>query len=135
MRIASSFIVGLVFGLGLVVSQMVNPAKIVGFLDIAGNWDPSLLIVMSSALVTTFLGYKFILGREKPVLEAAFQIPTKTIIDRPLLVGASIFGIGWGLSGLCPGPGISAAAVGGVAPWAYLAAMLAGMQARRFVKV
>ncbi len=135
MRILSSFIIGLIFGLGLVVSQMINPQKIVAFLDVAGHWDPSLLVVMGSALVTTFVGYRLVLGRGKPLFEEAFQIPTKTVIDRPLLIGAAIFGIGWGLAGLCPGPGITAAAVGGVAPWAYLAAMAAGMQARRLVKV
>ncbi|WP_428408238.1 DUF6691 family protein [Hyphococcus sp.] len=135
MRIVSSFIIGLIFGLGLVVSQMINPQKIVAFLDVAGNWDPSLLVVMGSALVTTFIGYRLVLGREKPLFEEGFQIPTKTVIDRPLLIGAAIFGVGWGLAGLCPGPGITAAAVGGLAPWAYLAAMAAGMQARRLVKV
>lgn len=135
MRILSSFFIGLIFGLGLVISQMINPQKIVAFLDVAGNWDPSLIVVMGSALATTFIGYRLVLAREKPVLEKEFQIPTKTVIDRPLLIGAAIFGVGWGLAGLCPGPGITAAALGGVAPWAYLAAMAAGMQARTFVKV
>ena len=135
MRILSSFIVGLIFGLGLVISQMINPQKIIAFLDIAGEWDPSLLVVMAAALVTTFIGYRLVRVLEKPVFEQGFQIPTKTVIDRPLLIGAAIFGIGWGLAGLCPGPGITAAAVGGLAPWAYLAAMAAGMQAQRFVKV
>lgn len=135
MRILTSFIVGLMFGLGLVVSQMINPQKIIAFLDIAGNWDPSLIIVMGAALLTTFIGYRLVLRKKKPLLEETFQIPTKSVIDRPLLLGAAIFGVGWGLAGLCPGPGITAAAVGGLAPWAYLAAMAAGMQARRFVKV
>jgi len=135
MRILSSFIIGLIFGLGLVISQMVNPQKIIAFLDIAGNWDPSLLVVMGSALVTTFIGYKVVLGRQKPAFETSFQIPTKTVIDRPLLIGSAIFGAGWGLAGLCPGPGITALAVGGLAPLAYVAAMLVGMQARTLVKV
>ena len=135
MRIASSFLIGLLFGLGLVVSQMVNPAKITGFLDIAGDWDPTLLIVMGSALVTTLIGYRLVIGRPKPLLESEFRLPTKTIIDRPLIIGSAIFGAGWGLAGLCPGPGISAAAIGGVAPWAFVAAMLAGIWVRRYVKV
>ncbi|MEZ5891692.1 MAG: DUF6691 family protein [Parvularculaceae bacterium] len=135
MRVLSSFLIGLLFGLGLVVSQMVNPEKIVGFLDIAGNWDPSLIVVMASALVTTFIGYRLVLAREKPVLEPSFQIPTKTVIDRPLIVGAGVFGVGWGLAGLCPGPGIAALSVGGAAIWAYVAAMLAGMGLQRLVKV
>jgi uncharacterized membrane protein YedE/YeeE len=134
-RILSSFFIGLLFGLGLVVSQMINPQKIVGFLDVAGNWDPSLLVVMAAALVTTFAGYRLVLSRPKPVFESGFQLPAKTVIDRPLLIGAGIFGAGWGLAGLCPGPGITAAAVGGIAPWAFVAAMLAGMWAQRLVKV
>lgn len=135
MRVASSFLIGLLFGLGLVVSQMVNPAKIIGFLDIAGNWDPSLLIVMASALVTTLVGYRIVARRAKPVFDTEFRLPTNTVIDRPLIIGAAIFGAGWGLAGFCPGPGISAAALGGAAPWAFVATMLAGIWVRRFVKV
>ena len=135
MRIASSFVIGLIFGLGLVISQMINPDKIIGFLDLAGNWDPSLLVVMGTALATTFVGYRLVFMRSRPIIENEFQIPSNTTIDKALLIGSGIFGIGWGLAGLCPGPGITAAALGGVAPWAYIAAMLAGIWARRFVKV
>ncbi|MEO1243862.1 MAG: DUF6691 family protein [Pseudomonadota bacterium] len=135
MRLLASFLIGLIFGLGLVISQMINPAKILGFLDISGNWDPTLLVVMGAALVTTLIGYRLVLGRPKPLLDAAFHLPTKTAIDRPLLIGAAIFGLGWGMAGLCPGPGISAAALGGVSPWAFVAAMLAGMQLQRVIKV
>ena len=135
MRIASSFVIGLIFGLGLVISQMINPDKIIGFLDLAGNWDPSLVVVMGTALATTFVGYRLVFMRSRPIIENEFQIPSNTTIDKALLIGAGIFGIGWGLAGLCPGPGITAAALGGVAPWAYIAAMLAGIWARRFVKV
>lgn len=135
MRLLASFLIGLIFGLGLVISQMTNPAKILGFLDVAGDWDPTLLVVMGAALVTTLIGYRFVLGRQKPLLDTAFHLPTKTTIDRPLLIGAAVFGLGWGMAGLCPGPGISAAALGGVAPWAFVAAMLAGMQLQRFIKV
>ncbi len=134
MRIASSFAAGLLFGLGLVISQMVNPAKIVGFLDVAGNWDPSLLVVMGAALITTFAGYRFVMAREKPAFEATIQIPVNSVIDQPLLVGAGIFGIGWGLAGLCPGPAISAMTVGGATPFAFVAAMLCGMWLRTLVK-
>lgn len=135
MRILSSFLTGLLFGLGLVISQMTNPQKILGFLDVAGNWDPTLAVVMASALFTTLIGYRLVLAREKPAFDVSFHVPTKTVIDRPLLVGAAIFGVGWGMAGLCPGPGISAAAIGGVAPLAFIAAMLAGMGARGLVKV
>lgn len=135
MRIFTSFLIGVLFGLGLVISQMVNPAKIVGFLDITGNWDPTLIVVMAAALVTTFIGYRLTLSRNKPMLADAFQLPTKTVIDRPLLIGAAIFGIGWGMAGLCPGPGVTAAALGGLGPWIFIATMLLGMTAQRFVKV
>ncbi len=135
MRILSTFLVGLIFGLGLVISQMTNPAKILAFLDIGGNWDPSLLIVMGAALATTMIGYRFILRRPKPVLETAFHIPTKTVIDRPLLIGSAIFGLGWGMAGLCPGPGIAVAAVGGITPLIFILAMVLGMWGQRFVKV
>lgn len=135
MRIFSSFLIGLLFGLGLVVSQMTNPQKILGFLDIAGNWDPTLAVVMAAALVTTLIGYRLVLAREKPAFDVSFHVPTKTVIDRPLLVGAAIFGVGWGMAGLCPGPGISAAAIGGIAPLVFIAAMLAGMRAKGLIKV
>ncbi|MEM9618766.1 MAG: DUF6691 family protein [Pseudomonadota bacterium] len=135
MRLFASFLIGLIFGLGLVISQMSNPVKILGFLDIAGDWDPTLLVVMGAALMTTLIGYRLVLGRRKPLLDTAFHLPTKTTIDRPLLIGAAIFGLGWGMAGLCPGPGVSAAALGGVAPWAFVAAMLVGMQLQRFIKV
>lgn len=134
MRILSAFLIGLLFGLGLVVSQMINPAKIIGFLDLAGAWDPTLLVVMASALATTLAGYRIVLKRAKPAFDTSFHLPTKTAIDRPLLIGAGLFGIGWGMAGLCPGPGITAAALGGAAPWAFVAAMLAGMLAQRFIR-
>ncbi len=135
MRLLSSFLVGLLFGLGLVISQMSNPQKILGFLDIAGNWDPSLIVVMMSALATTLIGYRIVLARRKPAFEAAFQLPVKTVIDRPLLTGAALFGVGWGMAGLCPGPGLTIVTIGGLAPFAFLAAMLAGMGLQRLVKV
>jgi uncharacterized membrane protein YedE/YeeE len=135
MRIFTSFVIGLLFGLGLVISQMVNPAKIVGFLDITGNWDPTLIVVMAAALATTFIGYRLTLSRQKPVFADAFQLPTKTVIDRPLLIGSAIFGVGWGMAGLCPGPGVSAAALGGLGPWVFVGAMILGMTAQRFVKL
>lgn len=127
MRVISALIVGLVFGVGLTVSGMINPAKIIGFLDIAGRWDPSLLVVMLSALVVSFVGYRIVLAREKPAFEPSFQLPTKTAIDRPLLVGSALFGAGWGLSGLCPGPAVSAAALGKGEVYVFLVALLAGM--------
>ena len=133
MKTIAAFAVGLLFGLGLVVAQMTNPAKIIAFLDVAGNWDPSLAVVMAAALAVSFIGYRLVLGRPKPVLADAFQIPTKTLIDRPLIVGAAVFGAGWAMAGLCPGPGFSSLASGGLLSLGFVAAMAAGMKARDFV--
>jgi len=127
MRVLSALIVGILFGLGLTISRMIDPAKIIAFLDVTGRWDPSLLVVMASALAVSFVGYRVTLARAKPVFEPSFQLPTKTTIDRPLIVGSALFGTGWGLSGLCPGPAISAAALGNAAIYVFLFALVAGM--------
>lgn len=127
MRTFSALIVGVLFGLGLTISQMIDPAKIIAFLDVAGAWDPSLLVVMASALAVSIVGYRIALAREKPAFEPSFQLPTKTVIDRPLLIGSAIFGAGWGLSGLCPGPAISGAALGRGEIYVFLIALIAGM--------
>jgi uncharacterized membrane protein YedE/YeeE len=127
MRVVSAFLVGLTFSLGLTVSGMINPAKIIAFLNITGAWDPSLLVVMASALAVSFIGYRIVLARPKPAFEPTFQLPTSTAIDRPLLIGSGLFGIGWGLAGLCPGPAISAAALGHGEVYAFLLALFAGM--------
>jgi hypothetical protein len=126
MRIFSALAVGILFGLGLTVSGMINPAKIIAFLDIAGDWDPSLLIVMASALAVSFVGYRIVLARPKPFFDASFQLPTKTAIDAPLLIGAGLFGVGWGLAGLCPGPAIAAIGLGFSPAFIFLAAMVLG---------
>ena len=99
---------GVLFGVGLNLSQMVNPEKVLAFLDIARNWDPSLALVMAGALLVSFPAYMFILGRDKPVCAESFDLPGKTRPDTRLLFGASIFGVGWGLAGYCPGPVIAA---------------------------
>lgn len=127
MRIWSALAVGVLFGLGLTISGMINPAKIIAFLDVAGAWDPSLLVVMATALVVSFVGYRIVLARTKPFFEPSFQVPTKTRIDRPLLAGSALFGVGWGLSGLCPGPAIAAIGLGAAPVFAFLAAMALGM--------
>ena len=119
--------VGLIFGLGLVVSQMVNPAKVIAFLDIPGGWDPSLAFVMGAALIVTAIGYRLVWAGNKPVFEDRFQVPGNRTIDGKLAVGAVLFGIGWGLVGLCPGPAISAVTVGGIEALGFLGAMVAGM--------
>ncbi|MDH3239414.1 MAG: YeeE/YedE family protein [Alphaproteobacteria bacterium] len=126
-RILASLSAGLVFGLGLAVSQMVNPAKVLAFLDVAGAWDPSLALVMGAAVAVTWVGYRLVLGRPKPVLTESFQLPTKTAIDARLITGAAIFGIGWGLAGLCPGPAIASAAYLQAETLYFVPAMLAGL--------
>jgi len=130
MRWLSAFLVGVLFGLGLTISQMINPAKIIAFLDIAGNWDPSLLVVMGSAFGVSFVGYRIVLAREKPLFDERFQLPVKTAIDRPLVIGSALFGAGWGLAGLCPGPAISAALPGNGAIHVFLVALVVGMLAK-----
>lgn len=127
MRAISALFIGILFGLGLTISGMINPAKIIAFLDVAGRWDPSLLVVMAAALAVSFVGYRIVLARRAPLFGAAFQLPTKTTIDKPLIVGSALFGVGWGLAGLCPGPAISAAALGNGDIYIFLIALAAGM--------
>lgn len=120
-------IAGLVFGLGLVVSEMVNPAKVLGFLDLFGNWDPSLALVMGGALAVTAIGYRLVLRQSQPVFADRFHVPTTREIDSRLAAGAVLFGVGWGLVGLCPGPAIAALSFGGAPILVFLTAMAAGM--------
>jgi len=128
-------LVGLVFGAGIALSGMANPAKVLNFFDIAGNWDPSLLLVMVSALVVTAVGYRFVLKRSKPVCEASFHLPTGRKLDVPLVTGSAVFGIGWGLSGFCPGGAIPALGLGEVSAWAFVGSMLAGIFAARTIRL
>ncbi len=134
-RIVSSLFAGLVFGLGLVISGMINPAKVQNFLDVAGTWDPSLALVMGAALVVAGVGYRLVLRRERPLFEASFQVPTLRTLDASLLGGAAIFGFGWGVGGFCPGPAITAAALGQTDVYLFLAAMFAGIAGYRWLAV
>ncbi len=124
---------GILFGLGLVVSGLANPAKVLAFLDITGAWDPSLALTMAGAVATTALGYRLVLARPKPVLEDCFHVPAAKTIDRPLLGGAALFGVGWGLVGYCPGPAVTALAYGETGTFVFFASMLAGMWAGRML--
>jgi len=117
MKNLSALFIGLLFGLGLVVSGMINPAKVLSFLDIFGAWDASLAFVMGGAVVVTFFGYRWIGRAGKPWFDIKFRFPTTTYIDNKLIIGAVLFGIGWGLVGLCPGPALAAFTV---EPWALL---------------
>lgn len=126
-RNLSALLAGLVFGLGLTFSEMVNPAKVLAFLDILGNWDPSLAFVMGAALLVTAIGYRIVWRAERPLFATQFQVPGNRSIDTRLAIGAVLFGIGWGLVGLCPGPAISALTFGGTPVFVFLGAMMAGM--------
>ncbi|TMV93595.1 YeeE/YedE family protein [Thioclava sp. BHET1] len=134
MRTFLGFLSGLVFGLGLVISGMSNPAKVLNFLDLAGSWDPSLAFVMGGATLTAFIGYRLVWRRPVPALSARYDIPANRQIDRPLLVGSALFGIGWGIGGFCPGPAWTA--LSGLAPGTliFLPAMLLGLWLGTYVK-
>lgn len=124
----AAFITGFIFGLGLILSEMVNPLKVKGFLDITGLWDPTLAFVMIGALGVTFFGYRWIFKQPKPLFAVNFQLTKNTIIDRQLIIGALMFGIGWGISGLCPGPAITGLATLNMDILIFFIAMLAGMK-------
>lgn len=120
-------IVGVIFGAGLALSDMVNPARVQAFLDVAGAWDPTLIFVMGAALVPSALAYLIRRRMPRPLLADRFSIPEGRTIDRQLIVGAATFGIGWGLVGFCPGPAIAGLVLGAWQPWLFAVAMLAGM--------
>jgi uncharacterized membrane protein YedE/YeeE len=117
---------GIVFGLGLAISEMINPTRVIGFLDITGAWDMTLLLVMGSALIVTVIGFPLITRKAHPLLAEKFTLPTKTSLDFPLLSGAVLFGIGWGLAGLCPGPAIAGLASLEPSVFLFVAAMVGG---------
>ena len=103
-----ALLAGILFGLGLSISEMVNPARVIGFLNITGDWDPTLALVMGSALMVTFPLFPYILRRSQPLFTDKFSLPEKVLLDKRLLIGSGLFGLGWGLAGLCPGPAIVA---------------------------
>lgn len=127
MNILTSFIVGLVFGIGLIISGMTDPAKVTGFLDLAGLWDPSLAFVMGGAILVGAVAFRLAGERQRSLLGEAMRLPTATRIDRRLVLGSLAFGAGWGLAGFCPGPALASLAAGGIKPLIFTAAMLAGM--------
>ncbi|WP_332700899.1 DUF6691 family protein [Devosia sp.] len=135
LRIITAGLIGLVFGTGIAISGMGNPAKVLNFFNIAGTWDPSLALVMVGALAVTAIGYRFVLRRPKPVLEARFHVPTGRKLDLPLLAGSAAFGIGWGISGFCPGGAIPALGLGEPSAWIFVGAMLAGIAAARTIRL
>jgi len=127
MRLIICYLIGLVFGVGISVSGMANPAKVLNFFDITGTWDPSLAFVMGGALGVTALGYRIILRRPAPVFAGRFQLPTRRDIDVPLVAGSAVFGIGWGIAGFCPGGALPALGTGRPEVFVFTAALLAGI--------
>lgn len=129
LRIIITYLIGLLFGLGIMISGMANPAKVLNFFDVAGTWDPSLIFVMGGALVVTFFGYRLIFGKgpAKPVMDETFHVPQNRVIDARLLGGSAVFGVGWGIAGFCPGAALPA--VGTLKPEVliFTAALIAGI--------
>lgn len=127
MPVVTGLIAGLLFGVGLVLSGMTLPAKVIGFLDVAGDWDPSLAFVMGGAIAVYAPLYRFVVTRTVPLYAQAFAVVSHRHLDAPLLLGAAIFGVGWGLGGFCPGPGIVSAGAGGMVGVTFALSMVAGM--------
>ena len=127
MSMLFSLLAGIIFGAGLTLSDMVNPARVLNFLDVAGTWDPTLMFVMAGGLVVTTLGYRWVFRRSSPLADDKFHVPTRQQIDLPLVGGAALFGVGWGLAGICPGPAFTDLATLEPKVLLFVAAMLAGM--------
>ena len=134
MFIFTSLLAGLVFGLGLIVSGMANPAKVLGFLDLTGNWDPSLALVMGGAIGISFFAFLFAQKRSRSLIGADMRLPGGRDIDRRLVVGGLLFGVGWGIAGFCPGPGLVALGMGEVKALIFVASMLTGMIVFEFLE-
>lgn len=131
----SSYLAGLLFGAGLIVSGMIDPANVLGFFDLAGQWNPTLAFVMGGGLAVTFLGYRLGLKRPKPVCAEDFSLPSSSTIDGRLLGGAALFGLGWGLAGYCPGPALAATAAGFGEAAVFTVGMVGGLLLWRMVEV
>ena len=130
-RIFPGLLVGLLFGAGLALSGMIDPARVLGFLDVAGSWDPTLLLVLCAALPPSALAYALTRKMQRPLMAKAFCIPQNRTIEARLLAGAALFGIGWGMVGLCPGPAIAGLVLGYWQSWLFVGAMIAGMWLHR----
>ena len=127
MQVLMALLAGLVFGLGLIMSGMTDPSKVIGFLDLGGQWDPSLAFVMGGAILVGVIAFRFAATRSQAILGGSMRLPTARQIDRRLILGGLAFGAGWGLAGYCPGPVLASLATGGSKPLIFTMAMLAGM--------
>ena len=135
MRILSTLIAGLIFGTGLILSGMANPIKVQNFLDFFGSWDPSLALVMGGAILVTMPGFWLVQKRKTPFFNNVFHLPTKTDFDFRLLAGATIFGVGWGLGGFCPGPAVTSLPLAAKGTLVFVPAMLIGMAAAKLTSL
>jgi hypothetical protein len=133
-RMITALLIGLVFGTGIALSGMINPAKVLNFFDVAGTWDPSLAFVMGSALIVTAIGYRLVLKNPAPLCDTSFHLPTRKEIDLPLLAGAGLFGVGWGIAGFCPGGSIPALGLGEPTALIFVASMVCGMAVTRLIR-
>lgn len=133
MKLATTYLIGLVFGLGISFSGMSDPAKVLNFFDVAGAWDPSLAFVMGGALAVAFVGYRLVFGRARPLFDTAFHLPAGRNIDARLVGGSALFGVGWGVAGFCPGGALPALGSGRTEVFVFVAAMLAAMLVTRAV--
>jgi uncharacterized protein len=133
LSLVPALLAGALLGAGLALSEMINPARVVAFLDIAGDWDSTLLFVMAGAVALAAIGYSVAKRMQRPLAGSRFYIPEARTLDAPLVLGSALFGVGWGLVGVCPGPAIAALAFGVWQAWVFLLAMLAGMLLHRFV--
>lgn len=133
MKIIVSFLLGALFSAGLSISGMVNPDKVIGYLDFFGKWDPSLIFVMGGGVTLNLILFKFILKRKNPLIDEEFSVPTNSKIDKRLILGSALFGIGWGIGGVCPGPGLSNLFLLSSQVIAFLVSMVVGMLMFKFV--
>ena len=134
MKLIATYFIGLVFGVGISISGMSNPAKVLNFFDIAGTWDPSLIFVMGGALVTTFIGYRVVFGRSAPLFAGGFGLPTSRAIDAKLIGGSALFGVGWGIAGFCPGGALPDLGTGRWEVFAFVASVIAGIFLAKFIQ-
>ena len=132
-RLITALIIGSIFGAGLAIAGMLNPSKVAGFLNIFGDWDPSLAFVMGGGVLVNAIGHRFVMKRKAPVQCATFLMPTSTNIDKPLVIGSAIFGVGWGLAGLCPGPVVASLFLNGQAMLPFFGLLIAGLLVGRIV--
>lgn len=133
MKLVLLYLIGLTFGIGIAISGMANPAKVLNFFDVAGTWDPSLAFVMGGAVIVTFVGYRIVFRRSAPQFAPSFQLPTRRDVDISLLGGSALFGIGWGIAGFCPGGALPALGTGQMDVVVFVAALIAGIIAAKML--